>query len=105
MPLADLYITEASKLTWENYVNRKFKLLIVLEAFHLWPIVKGDKQRPSNLLSISDWNSRETQANVLIRMSVKDNIIPHIRNCKTSKDTWDKLKGLYEKSDSNRNFF
>ena len=38
-------------------------------------------------------------------MSVKDNIIPHIKNCKTSKDTWDKLKGLYEKCDSNRILF
>ena len=38
-------------------------------------------------------------------MSVKDNIIPHIRNSKTSKDTWDKLKGLYERSDSNRVLF
>ena len=38
-------------------------------------------------------------------MFVKDNIIPHIRICKTSKDTWDKLKGLYETSDSNRILF
>ena len=38
-------------------------------------------------------------------MSVKDNIIPHIINSKMSKDTWDKLKCLYETSDSNRIFF
>ena len=38
-------------------------------------------------------------------MSIRDNIIPHIRNCKTSKDTWDKLKGLYGTSDSNRILF
>ena len=38
-------------------------------------------------------------------MSLKDNIIPHIRNSKTSKDTWDKLKGLYEMSDTNRILF
>ena len=38
-------------------------------------------------------------------MSVKDNIIPHIKNSKTSKDTWDKLKGLYETYDSNRILF
>ena len=34
-------------------------------------------------------------------MSVKENIIPHIRNWKMSKETCDKLKGLYETSDSN----
>ena len=38
-------------------------------------------------------------------MYVKDNIILHIRDCKTSKDTWNKLKGLYETSDSNRILF
>ena len=79
----------------ENYVNWKFKLIIVIEALSLWPIVKGDEHKPTYPLSLSDWNSRETQAKVLIRMSVKDNIIPHIRNCKTSKDTWNKLKSLY----------
>ena len=38
-------------------------------------------------------------------MFVKYNIIPHIRNSKTSKDTWDKLKGLYEMSNTNRILF
>ena len=83
----------------------EIKLITVLEALSLWPIVKGDEQKPSYPLPISDWNTPEFQAKVLIHMSVKDNIIPHIKNCKTPKDTWDKLKGLYETSDSNRNFF
>ena len=105
MSLADLYITKASKLNGENYVNQKFKLIIVLEALSLWPIVKGDEQKPTYLLSLSDGNSRETQEKVLIRQYVKDNIIPHIRNSNTSKDRWAKLKGLYETSDSNRILF
>ena len=56
MSLVDLYITEASKLNGENYVNWKFKLIIVLEALSLWPIVKGDEQKPTYPLSLSDWN-------------------------------------------------
>ena len=105
MSLPYLYITEVSKLNGENYVNWKFKLIIVLEALILWPIVKGDEQKPANPLSLSDWNSLETQEKVLIRMSVEDNIIPHIRNSKKYKDTWEKLKGLYETYDSNRILF
>ena len=105
MSLADLYITEASTLNGENYVNWKFKLIIVLEALSLWLIMKGDEQKPADPFSLTNWNSKESQAKVLILMSVKDNIIPHIRNSKTSKDTWDKLKGLYETSNSNRNLF
>ena len=105
MSFADLYITEASKFNGENDVNWKFKLITVLEALDLWSTVKGDEQKSIDPLSLTDWNYRETQAKVLIRMSVKDNIIPHIRNSKTSKDTWDKLKGLYETYDANRILF
>ena len=43
MSLVDLYITETSKLNGGNYVNWKFKLILVLEALELWPIVKGDE--------------------------------------------------------------
>ena len=38
-------------------------------------------------------------------MSIKDNIILHIRNCTTSKETWDTLKGLYQTIDANRVLF
>ena len=105
MSLANLYITEASKLNGENYVNWKFKLIIMLEDLSLWSIVKGDEQKPTDPLSLPDSNSRETQEKMLIHMSVKDKIIPHIKNSKTSKDTSDQLKGLYDTSDSNRIVF
>ena len=32
-------------------------------------------------------------------------MIPHIRNCDTSKVTWDMLKGLYETTNANRVLF
>ena len=83
----------------------EINLITILEALHLWMIVKGDEEKPSNILSIQEWNLWEVQAKVTLCMSLKDNIIPHIRDCKTSKDTWDKLKGLYETSDSNRILF
>jgi hypothetical protein len=38
-------------------------------------------------------------------MSIKDNIIPHIRECKTSHETWETLKGLYETTNTNRVLF
>ena len=45
------------------------------------------------------------KAKVTLRISIKDNIIPHIRNCTTSKATWDTLKGLYQTIDANRVLF
>jgi hypothetical protein len=41
------------------------------------------------------------EANMLLWMSIKDSIIPHIRDCKTSRETWEILKGLYEITNSN----
>ena len=38
-------------------------------------------------------------------MSINENNIPHIRNCTTSKATWDTLKGLYQTTDANRVLF
>jgi len=35
-------------------------------------------------------------------MSLGDNIIPHIRDCKISKEIWDVLKSLYETSNTKR---
>ena len=33
---------------------------------------------------------------------VKDNIIPHIRDCKSAVDIWSTIKGLYETQNTNR---
>eukprot|EP00253_Pinus_taeda_P020335 PITA_20335 len=104
-PLADSYLNESTKLDGENYVNWKFKIITVLEAYNLWPIVKGDETKPRPPTATQDWEKREMKARVLLRMSVKDNIIPHVRDCETSKATWDTLKGLYETTNANRILF
>jgi hypothetical protein len=41
----------------------------------------------------------------MLWMSFKDGIIPHIRDCKTSKETWEILTGLYGIPNSNRIMF
>ena len=47
MSLSDLYITEASKLNGENYVNWKFKMIPMLESVNAWSIVTDDELRPA----------------------------------------------------------
>jgi hypothetical protein len=54
---------------------------------------------------IQDWEKCENKAKVLLRMSVKDNIIPHIREANTSPATWTTLKELYETSNTNHILF
>lgn len=54
--------------------------------------------------TIQDCEWWENKSNVLLWMSVKDIIIPHIREWKTSKETWDTLKKSYETKTANKIF-
>ena len=70
------------------------------------PLVMGQKpslQQHQLLSKILE--KRELKAKVLLHMSVKDLVIPHIRDITTSSGTWSALKGLYEITNSNRIFF
>lgn len=100
--MPNTYLNEASKLNGESYVDWNFKLLIVLEGINLLSIVNGDEAKPNGITAtIIHWEKRESKAKVLLRMSVKDNIILHTRDYKTSKETWDVLKELYETMNAN----
>ena len=41
------------------------------------------------------WDGKDAQAHALIALSVKQNITPHIRSAKTTKQAWDTLAHLY----------
>ena len=45
------------------------------------------------------------KARALLRMFVKYNINPHIKECKTSSDTWETFKGLCETLNKNTVIF
>jgi hypothetical protein len=45
----------------ENYVNWKFKLMTVLEAYNLWSIVKVMKSKPT-ATSIPDWDKLRNES-------------------------------------------
>ena len=73
-------------------------------------ITKGDEARPdapagATVTKILDWDRRENKANVLLRMSVKDSIILHIRDVRTSSETWKSLKDLYQTNNMNHILF
>ena len=79
--------------------------MIVLKTFNAQSIVIGDKPNPTVRVLVPEWNKWESKAKVTLWMVVKQNIIPHIINYKTSKVTWDMLKGLYETTDADRVLF
>jgi len=54
---------------------------------------------------IQDWEKHKNKTKVLLRMSVKDSIIPHIREATTFVATWTTLKAMYETINTNRILF
>eukprot|EP00253_Pinus_taeda_P031194 PITA_31194 len=96
------YLHESGKLDGTNFSNWKFKMQTLLGSANAWSIVLGNEQRAENATQEQDWDKRETKAKVILKMSVKDNIIPHIRDCKSAADIWNTIKGLYETQNSNR---
>lgn len=104
--LAESYLFESNKLDSENYANWKFKLQTLMEGNNTWVIVSGAEVKPVSPqaidAAIQDWERQENKAKMILWMTVQDNIIPHIRECKTSKETWDTVKNLYETKTTNR---
>jgi hypothetical protein len=109
-PLEETYLNDAKKLDGSNFINWKFKMETLMEGYGVWNIAKGTELKPDAAVGataahIQDWENRENKAKVLLRMSVKDSIIPHLRDTTTSAATWTTLKALYETSNTNRILF
>jgi hypothetical protein len=76
---------------------------ILLEEYNAWEIVSGNEDKIVALtVSVQYWEKRETKAKVLLIIYVKDIMIPYVRECKTSSEIWETLKGLYETMNTNR---
>lgn len=104
--LSESYLTESNKLDGSNFVNWKFKMQTLMEGYNVWTIVNGSEVKPTApQVAVQDWEKRECKAKILLRMSVKDSIIPHIRDITTSTATWTAMKGLYEITNTNRILF
>ncbi len=96
----EAYLNKTNKLNGTNYTNWKFKIQTLLEGSNAWSIDNDDEQKPTISADgtetlIPDWDKRKNKTKVLLKMHVKDTIIPHIEDCKSSNEIWTTLKNLY----------
>jgi len=108
--LAEAYLNENNKLDGSNYFGWKFKLQTLLEGHNVWTIVNNDEVKPNVLTggtieTIQYWDKRGTKVRMLLKLSVKECIIPHIHFCKTTPEIWKTLKDLYDVKNANRLLF
>ena len=83
------------KLTGEeNWANWKFQVRLILMSNDLMGIVDGSVPLP--LTDQTKWKSNDCKAQAIIGTAVAGNQLVHIRNCKTSKEMWDRLLSVFE---------
>ena len=81
------------KLNNENYQLWKFKIEMLLIKEDLWTVINDDV--PTTLTDA--WTKKDNQARATICLLVEDNQIENIREQKTAKDIWNKLKTIHER--------
>ena len=79
-------------------------MLITLEESELMKCVEEVVPESTDDAEKSQWRKNDAKARKIIIYSVRDHLIPHISNLKTTKQMYDTLKKLFE-SNTNRALF
>ena len=85
------------KLSDSNYSMWKFVIQMLLEDKDLWEIMEGTPTTPSDIEEAKEaYDKLQWKAVLLIVTNVNDQQVAHLKRCKTSKRTWDKLQEVHE---------
>lgn len=91
---------------WQMY---KFQVKVALNANELYEIVSGKKVKPTLQVGEKDqefqtrlkgWFKNDYKAQNLIVSSLGQQPTLYVMNCNTSKEIWDKLESVYERSNN-----
>ena len=85
-----------------NYIPWKVRITIVLKEIRVWSFINVVMTKPTDRDEIVDFEALETRARRIILDGVKDHLIPHLVEKKTTKDMWDTLTKLFEAKNENK---
>ena len=91
--MADLR-TVIAKLNRDNYVLWKYRMELLLRKEKVWDAI--EKPAPAN--PDAAWTKKDTDATILIGLSLEDSEVFRISQCRTAKDAWNTPKSYHEKS-------
>jgi hypothetical protein len=86
------------KLTWSNYHLWKLKLEAVLEAKDIANYIE-------NLPADEAQVKNDKKARAILRLSISDDVLPTIADCKTTKETWDSLAAHFNNTSGANQYF
>jgi hypothetical protein len=86
-----------------NYLQWKVRITSVLKENKLWLFANTVVPVPaSNPIALDVHEVKEAKTQRIILDGVRDHLIPHLAEKKTTKEMWDALKSLYEAKNENR---
>jgi hypothetical protein len=68
-------------------------------------VVDASKPKPIDPDEQAKLGKRDIKAQMIISINLRSSLLVHVRDCKTTKELWDKLKCLFESSSMSRRMF
>jgi hypothetical protein len=85
-----------------NYLQWKVRMSVVLKENKIWNYVSSIVVAPTTYLVALDLHEeKEAKYQRIILDGVKDHLIPHFDEKKTTQEMWDALKNLFEEKNEN----
>lgn len=87
-------------LNASNYASWSIKIEMLLIRSELWSVVDGSEPSPpsSNVADLTVWQLKDSKARSDILLHCGEKQLISLRPLKTSKDVWERIKQLYERS-------
>ena len=85
-----------------NYLPWKVRIAVVLKEWKIWSYANAKMTKPTDQDALDEFKALDARAQRVILDGVKDHLIPHLVEKKTSKDMWDTLNQLFEAKNENR---
>lgn len=82
-----------AKLNNDNYFNWKFRMEMLLKEKEVWTTISGEIPSTQS----TDWKRMDEKALSTIALTIEDNQIQHVRDCKHAKLAWEALRDFHHK--------
>ena len=94
--MSSLHLDGLEKLNETNYSTWKLKMKSLLLLQDFWELVSPNKPTNLDRKASTKWDKKAMFGVHMRKLSVKNDILSHLRDVKNPKEVLDKLKMIYE---------
>ena len=86
----------------QNFPTWKERFTRILDVSDAEEHIDSMKVAPTDLIDLATWKKIDSRAMLIIMDGVKDHIVPHLSDKKTSLEMWKALESLYQSKNENQ---